>query len=133
MGHLGSPSAHHPAIEARLYPCIVAKCADLKCEVIAIGGMPDHVHLLVRFATTLTVAALLKEVKGSSSHLVTHEIAPDEFFKWQGAYGVFTVGKDDVSAVAAYVHAQKTHHASQTVEPNWERCDIEERTLPAGG
>ncbi|MGH7463099.1 MAG: IS200/IS605 family transposase, partial [Longimicrobiales bacterium] len=75
------------AVEARLYAAVAAKCHELKCEMIAIGGDMDHVHVLVRFPTTLAVATLLKEVKGSSSHLMTHEVTPNEFFKWQGAYG----------------------------------------------
>jgi REP element-mobilizing transposase RayT len=92
-----------PQVESRLYAAILAKCKELKCELIALGGVEDHVHLLVRIPTTLAVAALLKEVKGVSSHLMTHKITPDEFFKWQGAYGAFTVNKDGVETVAKYI------------------------------
>ncbi|MEW5720097.1 MAG: IS200/IS605 family transposase, partial [Chloroflexota bacterium] len=76
-----------PQIEARLYSAINAKCKALRCEPLAIGGIEDHIHLLIRFPTTLAVATLVKEVKGASSHLITHKIAPTEFCKWQGAYG----------------------------------------------
>ncbi len=41
-----------PNIEGRLYAAIAAKCLELKCDMIAIGGIEDHVHLLVRFPTT---------------------------------------------------------------------------------
>ena len=58
-------------IEARLYAAIAAKCRELKCVPLAIGGVEDHVHLVVRLHTTVSVAQLLKGVKGSSSHLVT--------------------------------------------------------------
>lgn len=115
-----------PQVERRLYAAILAKCHELKCEMIALGGVEDHVHLLVRFPTTLAVATLLKEVKGSSSHLMTHEVTPGEFFKWQGAYGAFTVNKDGVKAVADYIHNQKTHHAEQRLVEDWERCESEE-------
>jgi REP element-mobilizing transposase RayT len=123
-----------PAIEARLYPAIQAKCSELKCEAIAIGGMPDHIHLLARFPTTLTIATLLKEVKGSTSHLMTHEITPNDFFKWQGAYGAFTVSKDGVKRVAAYIHNQKAHHADQTLIDEWEACETSDdtETTPVG-
>jgi len=114
-----------PAIEARLYAAIVAKCHELKCEVVAIGGDVDHVHLLVRFPTTLAVATLLKEVKGASSHLMTHEIMPNEFFKWQGAYGAFTVSKDRVKALTDYIKNQKAHHAETSLVEDWERCETE--------
>ena len=112
-----------PAIEARLYPCIAAKCHELKCEMIAIGGMPDHVHLLVRLPTTLAVATLLKEVKGASSHLVTHEITLNDFFKWQGAYGAFTVSKDGVKTVADYINNQQAHHTTARLIADWEKSE----------
>jgi hypothetical protein len=68
---------------------------------------------------------LLKEVKGASSHLITHQVAPGEFFKWQGAYGAFTVGKDNVPAVKAYVERQKEHHAANDLWGEWEQAMIE--------
>ncbi|MBF8285961.1 MAG: transposase IS200-family protein, partial [Anaerolineales bacterium] len=60
-----------PKIEQVVYASILDKCRELKSEALAIGGMPDHVHLLVRLHTTVAVADLLKEVKGASSHLIT--------------------------------------------------------------
>lgn len=115
-----------PAIESRLYAAIAAKCHELKCDVLAIGGTEDHVHLLVRFPTTLAVATLLKEVKGASSHLMTHEVTPNEFFKWQGAYGAFTVSKSAVKSVTDYIINQKKHHAEKRLEEEWERCETED-------
>lgn len=99
FGERGSSFANHPQIERRLYAVILAKCHELKCEMVALGGVDVHVQLLVRFPTTLAVATLLKEVKGASSHFMTHEIPPGEFFKWQGAYCMFTVKKDEVKTV----------------------------------
>ncbi len=115
-----------PQVERRLYEAIAKKAHELKCDVLALGGIEDHVHLLVRLPTTLSVADLLKGVKGASSHLMTHEIAPTEFFKWQGAYGAFTVSKSNVAAVSDYVLNQKTHHQNRQVIEEWERCEIEE-------
>jgi len=72
----------------------------------------------------VTVAILAKEVKGASSHLMTHEIAPGQFFKWQGAYGAFTLRKTDVPAVQAYIEKQKIHHAGQNLWEEWEQTMI---------
>ena len=120
-----------PAIESRLDAAIAAKSHELKCDVLAIGGIADHLHLLVRFPTTLAVATLVKEVKGASSHLVTHEIAPNEFFKWQGAYGAFTVSKKDVESVAAYVNNQKAHHAAKTLMQDFEQYGTDDESQSA--
>jgi REP element-mobilizing transposase RayT len=106
--------------ERSIFLAITAKCQELKCPLIAIGGMPDHVHLLVRLHPAVSVADLVKGVKGSSSHLVTHQLAPGEFFKWQGAYGAFTLSKDAVPKARAYIERQKEHHAAQELWQEWE-------------
>ncbi len=110
-------------IESTVYAAIQAKCKELKCDVVALGGIEDHVHLLVRFPTTLAIADLVKEIKGASSHLMTHKVAREDFFKWQGAYGAFTVSKNAVKGVAEYVLNQKQHHAALDVWDEWERCE----------
>jgi len=105
---------------------IAAKCRELGTEPLAIGGLSDHVHLLVRFPTSLALAKLIQEVKGASSHLVTHKLKPGEFFKWQGGYGAFTVSKEAVPRVAAYVRDQKKHHTERTLQAVLERTESEE-------
>ena len=80
-----------PAVETQLYAVIAKKCEAFKCVVLAIGGMPDHVHLLLRVPASVAPADLIQEVKGGSSHAMNHQIAPAHHFRWQGAYGVFSV------------------------------------------
>jgi len=108
-------------IEPRIYAAIAEKCREFKCNPLAIGGIPDHVHLLVRLHITVAVATLVKEVKGSSSHLATHEIIPGQFFKWQGAYGAFTIRKSEVPKVTAYIQNQKQHHADNQLQLEFEQ------------
>ena len=109
-----------PKLEPRIYAAIAEKCRELKCLPIAIGGIVDHVHLLTRFHTTTAIAILAKETKGMSSHLVTHVIMPETFFKWQGAYGAFTIRRSEVPTVKAYIENQKQHHAENTLMPELE-------------
>ena len=109
-----------PSLEARLYAALTAKCKELQCEALAIGGVPDHIHMLVRFAPTILIADLVKGNKGSSSHLVTHQWMAGEFFKWQGAYRAFTVSPGDVERVRQYIHNQKVHHRVKTEITDWE-------------
>jgi REP-associated tyrosine transposase len=116
-----------PEIQQRVYACIRAECTHLKAEIIAIGGTDDHVHLLVQIPTTLAIASLMKQVKGVSSHLVTQEIDPPDGFKWQGAYGAFTVSKAEVPKIQAYVLNQEEHHRSQMLDG-----EFEPRFLPPG-
>jgi REP element-mobilizing transposase RayT len=107
-------------VEPRLYAVIATKCRELRCRVLAVGGMPDHVHLLVELHPTLSVARLAQEVKGISSHFANSELGLTEVFKWQGGYGAFTLRAADVPVVQKYVSNQKQHHTQTHLNPAWE-------------
>lgn len=109
-------------LEPHIYSAIAAKCKELHCIPLAIGGIADHIHLLVEFPTTLSIAILIKEMKGASSHLATHTIQPDRFFKWQGSYGAFTVSKRLLPQVRAYIRDQAIHHANKSFISEYEHC-----------
>jgi len=110
-----------PQIEREIQRVIGAKCVELDGEIIAIGGVSDHVHVLVGLPATVTIANLVGQMKGSSSHTVTHDIYKDgRFFKWQGAYGAFSVSPDGVPQVCDYIHHQKEHHANAELIAAWE-------------
>lgn len=98
--------------------CIQSQCAALKCTVLAVEAMPEHAHLLVRYTPTLDVATL---AKGASSHLVTHQLVPGEWFKWQGCYGAFVVEKDSLPRVRRHVLNQEAHHRAGTLDEELER------------
>ncbi len=107
-------------IQQTIYSAIRKQCTDLRCKVIAIGGIPDHIHLLIDFPATLTISELIGKAKGSSSHLITHEIKPGNFFKWQGGYGAFTVSHRHVNQVANYIRNQAQHHGQKNLVSDWE-------------
>jgi REP element-mobilizing transposase RayT len=108
------------SVRQRVYECIQAECVQMGAEVVAIGGIEDHVHLLVRVPATVAPAALAKQVKGASSHLMNHEIARGQTFKWQGGYGVFSVSKREVPVIRDYVLRQEQHHREKRLDPELE-------------
>jgi REP element-mobilizing transposase RayT len=109
-----------PDIQEVIYASIIGQCHQLGGTVIAIGGIEEHIHLLTGIPPTLSVSDLIKNIKGSSSHLITHKIEPCEFFKWQGSYGAFTVSHNDIGTVANYVRNQAFHHRNKSVFSDWE-------------
>ena len=119
-----------PEWEARLYGAIDAKARELKCVPIAIGGAPDHVHVVVQFPPVVAISYLVQQVKGASSHLVSHEIAPRTEFKWGGGYGAFTIARDDVPAVVEYVRGQKEHHRVAELWEDLERMECLDEPMP---
>lgn len=109
------------ALRTTAYRAIGAKCEELGVQVLALGGVDDHVHLLVRLPATLSVAMLIKEVKGSSGHALARlTMARGEFFKWQGAYGAFSVSPRDLDMIIAYIKNQTEHHRQRDVIVEWE-------------
>ncbi len=108
-----------------VYRAIGAKCYQLGADIIALGGVEDHIHLLTQLPATLAIADLVKHVKGNSSHFVTQELRPQQMFRWQGAYGAFSVSESELPSVREYIKHQPEHHASGTTIPEWEDvCEI---------
>jgi putative transposase len=93
--------------------------------VLAIGGMPDHIHLVVKFPTTCSVAELMKQVKGVSSAFANDLNQRKIRFRWQEGYGVFSISRSHVKAVIQYVLNQKQHHAEGSVHADREETEEE--------
>ena len=111
------------ALEPDLYRVIAAKAQDMGGFVHAIGGMEDHVHLVVSLPPKLAPAKFIGDVKGNSSHYVNHVIKPDFEFYWQDEYGVVSFGERNLASVVRYIHQQKQHHAGGTLISAMERMD----------
>ena len=82
----------------------------MSVEVIAIGGVEDHVHLLVRMPATLAPAVLAKQLKGVTSHHLNRGSGNRPVFRWQGGYGAFSVSRQHVERIRQYVLNQAEHH-----------------------
>ena len=106
-----------PAWEEQLHAGIIAKCDELRVQVMAINGVEDHVHLLVGSIPALSLSELIGGVKGAASHLVNHRLTRDANFRWQGYYGAFTVSRSHLPKVKWYVLSQKEHHANGQLWP----------------
>jgi putative transposase len=105
-----------------LYPCIRRKCESLRVLVLALNGMPDHVHLACSLPTHLAVADFIEAIKGSSAHYLNHEPNSQDRLYWQGGYGVLTFSRRDLSVVVRYIDEQKTHHSTNQLSVAMEQC-----------
>jgi putative transposase len=99
-----------------VYAAIQAECGRLRADLIAIGGVEDHVHVLLRLPATVSISALVKQMKGSTSHLANRVLLP-RGFKWQGGYAAFSVSRRAVPRVRDYVLRQEEHHRGGTTHP----------------
>ncbi|HET6762793.1 MAG TPA: IS200/IS605 family transposase [Longimicrobiaceae bacterium] len=110
-----------PEVRDVVYSAIQAQATRIGAEIIAIGGVADHVHVITRFPTTITIADLVRMLKGATSHLIANEVHPGETFKWQGGYGAFTLSKRAIPQARAYVLNQERHHHFGTLHAELEQ------------
>jgi REP element-mobilizing transposase RayT len=84
--------------------------------LLAAGGMPDHVHLLVRLSKQTSIAEALRLLKANSSKWI-HETFPDRRdFAWQTGYGAFAVSFSSLASVQRYIAYQAQHHRTVTFQ-----------------
>lgn len=111
-----------PDIEQDLYDYMTSKTLAQQCLLHAIGGVDNHVHLVVSIPPKLSVAEFVRTVKGSSSHHVEHHLPQLEpKFAWQRGYGSLTFGKKHLETVVQYALNQKQHHQQGTIITGMER------------
>ena len=115
-----------------VYRAIHYECASLGADVIAIGGMEDHVHLLARVPVSIAPAVLVKQVKGASSHLVNPEHGRHAPFRWQRGYGAFSVSRQHVARIRNYVLNQEAHHREGRTAPYLEPVFLPDDKLRPG-
>src|SRR5262249_20588405 len=83
---------------------------------LKVGGVEDHVHLLVSLPATLDVAKAVQMLKGSSSKWV-HETFPEHRgFEWQKGYGAFSIGISGIPETCVYIENQVGHHKRMTFQ-----------------
>ena len=105
-----------PALRERLWPFLGGIARQHQMKAIEIGGMPDHVHLLLSLPPTLTVAKALQLIKGGSSKWV-HETFPEHWlFGWQKKYGAFGVSVSLLEKTIQYIKTQEAHHHKLSFE-----------------
>jgi len=97
-------------IQSRLYDYIGGIIRAEKGSLYAIGGMPDHIHLLLRWRTDGAVADLMRTVKARSSLWAHKTFSGHPNFAWQDGYAVFSVSKSVEPDVKTYIENQAEHH-----------------------
>ena len=81
-----------------------------------INGVEDHVHCLFMLKPTQTIANVIKEIKGESSHWINEKNLIGGHFEWQVGYGAFSVSPKTANNVRSYIYNQEKHHLIQGFE-----------------
>jgi REP element-mobilizing transposase RayT len=84
--------------------------------MMAIGGMPDHVHIFFGLNPVESLSSLVSEIKTSSNQFIKENRFSNFKFEWQTGYGAFSYGRSQRDAVCQYILNQKEHHRKRTFE-----------------
>ena len=82
----------------------------LDCPTIAVGGMPDHVHVLARLGRTISQADWVKEAKRVTNGWLKKQEPHRSKFEWQSGYAAFSVSQSNLAHVRKYINEQETRH-----------------------
>ncbi len=97
-------------LESKLHPYIGGVVRGERGDPIAIGGTKDHIHILARLPASISVAEVLRRIKGNSSKWVGEQPDYRHPFAWQRGYAAFSVSQSMSRQVQRYIQNQKEHH-----------------------
>ena len=85
-------------------------------KALQIGGIEDHVHLLLAMPATLALSNLVKSIKGDSSKWISQTWPSMREFRWQDGFGAFAVGQSQIADTIFYIKNQRQHHQRKSFE-----------------
>lgn len=107
-------------LETLLYKFIYHQFKELGCTLKTIDGISDHVHCLFLLNPQKSIADVIKQIKGSSSHYINQQNLINNKFSWQTGYGAFSISESSLDKVHDYIKNQKQHHAKKTFQQEYE-------------
>lgn len=91
-------------------------CQKYKCEVYAINGVEDHVHLALKIPPTIAPCVLVQKLKIESNRFIKQNNICPEFEAWQRRYSIFTYHIDSKERLVGYIKNQEKHHQKTPFE-----------------
>jgi REP element-mobilizing transposase RayT len=109
-------------VRPRMHAYLATICRDLGAELVHIGGVADHVHIVATLPRTLSQAQLVEQIKKASSKWIKALDARYRGFFWQRGYGAFSVSPSQLKPALQYIEAQLEHHRTRTFQEEYASC-----------
>lgn len=103
-----------PSWEEELYKYISGIVRNKEQKMLAINGMPDHIHFFIGMKPSCCLSDLVREIKKSSNDFIKEKKLSKSKFNWQEGYGAFSYSHSQIDSVIKYIMKQKEHHKKQT-------------------
>jgi putative transposase len=103
-----------PRRKDELYKYITGIVTSYNQKLIAINGMPDHVHILIGLKPDMALSELVKHIKANSSRFINEQRWIAGKFEWQKGFGAFSYSHSQLTNVINYINKQEEHHKVKT-------------------
>lgn len=100
--------------EERLYQYITGIIKGKEQKILAINGIPDHIHFFIGMKPSCCLSDLVREIKKSSNDFINENRLSKFKFCWQEDYGAFSYSHSQIGTVIKYILNQKEHHRKKT-------------------
>ena len=108
-----------PDWKNELYKYITGIVTNKNQKLIAINGMPDHIHVFVGLRPVMAPSDLLRDIKNNSSNFINERKFVRGMFSWQEGYGVFSYSHSHMNNVFHYIMNQEKHHKKKTFKEEY--------------
>ena len=99
------------AWQEELYRYLTGIARAAGCQVVSIGGVTDHIHILVLVKPSLAISDLIGKLKANSSRWMKERFQPVHGFQWQPGFSSFSVSRSVAPRVSDYIAGQAAHHS----------------------
>jgi REP element-mobilizing transposase RayT len=108
-----------PAFKKDLYKYISGIVRNQRQKLIAINGMPDHVHILIGLKPAMALSDLVQEIKVDSTKFINKKKWIHGRFSWQEGYGAFSYGHSQLNTIIRYIQNQEMHHGRRSFQTEY--------------
>ena len=115
----GRQSSIHPSWEEELYKYITGIVTNKNQKLLAINGMPDHIHILIGMRPSCCLSDLVREIKKASNDFINQKKIGPGKFQWQEGFGAFSYSHSALDNVIGYIQNQKEHHQKRTFKEEY--------------
>jgi REP element-mobilizing transposase RayT len=105
---------------SQLYKYICGIVNGKKQKVYAIGGVADHIHILLSIKPDIALSDLIRDIKTSSAKWINDQKLIAGKFHWQEGFGAFSSTQSQLDSIIQYIHQQEKHHQKQSFKQEYQ-------------
>jgi REP element-mobilizing transposase RayT len=109
----------HQTWEEQLYRYITGIVQNDGQKMLAINGMPDHIHIFIGMKPTCCISDLVREIKKSTNKMINDQRLSSYKFHWQEGFGAFSYHESQMHTIIKYILNQKEHHKKNTFKEEY--------------